>query len=125
MCCNDVTIHIKPPMCTRKDAFHVEEQLFVSDETDRIDKILDAKYKPANLNELMDNLPQLKYNQKEQLHMLINKQHGRFDGMLSTWKGSLYKIELQDDTKPHYARLYGIPHAYNQIFKQKLNNDEK
>ena len=49
---NDVTINMKPPMCTCKDAFHVEEELFVSDKTDHIAKILDAKYKPTNLKEL-------------------------------------------------------------------------
>ena len=26
---NDVTIDTKPPTCTRKDAFHVEEELFI------------------------------------------------------------------------------------------------
>ena len=45
---NNVTIDMKPPMCTCKDAFHVEEELFVSDKMDRIAKILDAKYKPAD-----------------------------------------------------------------------------
>ena len=46
---NNVTIDIKPPTCTCKDAFHVEEELFVSNKTDRIAKILDANYKPVNL----------------------------------------------------------------------------
>ena len=46
---NDVTIDIKPPTCTCKEAFHVEEELFVSDEMDRIAKILGAQYKLADL----------------------------------------------------------------------------
>ena len=61
---NNVTIDMKPPTCTHKDVFHVEEELFVSDKTDCIAKILDAKYKPADLKELTDNLPQLNDNQK-------------------------------------------------------------
>ena len=48
----------------------------------------------------------------------MNKQQGLFEGMLGLWKGSLYKIELQDDTKPHHALPYGIPHDYQQVFKQ-------
>ena len=63
---NNVTIDIKPPTCTHKDTFHVEEELFVSDETDRIAKILDSKYKPVDLKELTDNLPKLNDKQKEQ-----------------------------------------------------------
>ena len=69
-------------MCTRKDAFHMEEELFVSDETDRIANTLDAKYKPADLKELTENLPQLNNNQKEQLSALLDKQCGIFDGTL-------------------------------------------
>ena len=49
----------------------MEEELFVSSETDRITKILDAKYKPANLKEITDNLPHLENSQKDQLHALL------------------------------------------------------
>ena len=62
---NDVTIDMKTPTCTRKDMFHEEEELFVSDKTDRIAKILDAKYKRSKLKELTENLPQPNNNQKE------------------------------------------------------------
>ena len=72
---NDVSIDMKPPIYSRKDVFHVEEELFVSNKTDRITKILDAKYKPVNLKDLTDNLSQLNNNQKEQLHALLDKQH--------------------------------------------------
>ena len=63
---------MKPPTCTFKDAFQVEEELFVSDETYQIAKILEAKYKTANLKELRENLPQLNNNQKEQLRNVSN-----------------------------------------------------
>ena len=53
-------------------------------------KIIDAKYKPANLKGLTDNLSQLNNNQKEQLHGILNKRCGFFDGTLGLWKGSLY-----------------------------------
>ena len=98
-----VTIDMKPATCTRKDAFHVEEELFVSNETDLIAKILDAKYKPADFKELTDNVFQLNNNQKEQSHAFLDKGHDLFDGTLGLWKGSLYKIELRDDAKPHHA----------------------
>ena len=75
---NDVTIEMKNPTCTKEDSFHVEEELFVSDKTDRIAKILDAKYKPENLKEITDNLPHLKNSQKEQLHtQQLVRRHAR------------------------------------------------
>ena len=52
--------------------------------------------------------------------MLLDKQRNLADGTLGLWKGSLYKIELQDDAKPHHTRLYGISHAYDQTFKQEV-----
>ena len=94
MCWNYVKKYEPTPTCTRKDAFHVEEELFVSDETDRIAKILYTNYKPANVKELTEILQQLNCNQKEQLHALIDKQRGIFYSALGLWKGSLYKIEL-------------------------------
>ena len=79
---------MKPTMCTREYAFHVEDELFVSDDTDWIAKILEAQYKPTNLKELTEHLHQLDNNQKEQLHKMLDKQRGLFDGTLGLWKGS-------------------------------------
>ena len=62
MCWNDVEVDTKKSTCTKENLFHVEEELFVSDKTDCIAKILDAKYKLANLKELMANIPQLTNN---------------------------------------------------------------
>ena len=59
MCWNDVKVNMKEPTCTKEDLFHVEEELFVTNDTDHIANILDATYKPANLKELMANIPQL------------------------------------------------------------------
>ena len=61
---NDVTIDMKPPTCTREDVFHVEEELFVSDETDCIAKILNAKYKPMNLKEITEKIIPAKQHPK-------------------------------------------------------------
>ena len=73
MCWNGVPIDMKPPTCTCKDSFHVEEELFFSDKRDRIAEILDAKYKPANLKELQDNLLQINNNQKNNYTHCLTK----------------------------------------------------
>ena len=70
---DNVTIDMKPPTCTREDTFHMEEELFVSDKTDQRAKIINVKYKPANLKELTENLSQLTNNQKEQIHAVLDK----------------------------------------------------
>ena len=48
----------------REDVFHMEEELFVSDKTDCIAKILEAKYKPANSKKMTYYLLQLNNNNK-------------------------------------------------------------
>ena len=63
MCWNNVKINMKKHTCTKEDAFHVEEELFVTNKTDHITKILDAKYQLTNLKELTVNLSQLTANQ--------------------------------------------------------------
>ena len=40
--------------------------------------------------------------------------------MLGLWKGELYKIELRDGVQPHHAKPYGVPQAYDQTFKQEV-----
>ena len=56
---------MKYPMCTNEDSFHLKEEMFFSNKTDCIAKILVAKYKLANIKELTDNLAQTNDNQKE------------------------------------------------------------
>ena len=68
--------------CRKEDLFHVEEELFVSDKTDRIAKIFDTKYKPVDLKELTANLPQLTFNQQEYVYNCLKTRVTLFDGKL-------------------------------------------
>ena len=111
---------MKKPTCTKEDSFHMEEELFVTNNTDRIAKILDAKYQPTNLKELRANLPQLTANQQQYLFNCLNKHVTLFDGTLGLWKGDPYKIELQDGVQPHHAKPYGVLQAYEQTFKHEV-----
>ena len=61
-----------------------------------------------------------KHQPKSTITRVARQTIRAFDGTLGLWKGSLYKIELQDDAKPHHALLYGIPHTYEQTYKQEV-----
>ena len=114
MCWNNVKVNMKEPTCTIENSFHVEEELFVTNETDRTAKILDAKYQPANLKELTANLPYLTANQQGQLYDCLNKRSSLFDGTLGLWKGEPYKIELWGSAQPYHARPYSWIHLETQ-----------
>ena len=70
---------MKKPMCTKEDSFNVEEELFVSDKTDHIAKILNANHQLSNLKELTANLPHLGANQHQQSFNCLNKRATLFN----------------------------------------------
>ena len=78
--------------------------------TRRIGRTLDAKYKEAELNQVMDKkCQQLRPNERERLLNLLRKFEDFFDGTLGTWKNALVDSELKDDATPVYLRPYPVP----------------
>ena len=68
---NDVAVNMKPIDATREDSFHVEDSEDLKADTDRIRRILDAKYKKANLREIIDTeYNHLNDNQRNQLFII-------------------------------------------------------
>ena len=84
-------------------------------------KILDAKYAPADLAKIVEELRHLDEEQRSQLLKLLQSHEKLFDGTLGQWKGSSYKVELRDGVKPYHARPYAIPQAYEKTFKDKVD----
>ena len=133
--------HCKVPMKHRGDtwetSFHVrEESEPVLDATERMKRILDAKYKPANLEEVANMNTELSLNQRKKLLRLLKKHAHLFDGTVGKWKGMQYDIELKEGAKPYHARAYPIPKAYKKTLQmecerlcevgvlRKINNSE-
>ena len=79
-----------------------------------IKRILDAKYRPTNLDEVVANCTHLTKEQQEELYYLLKRHESLFDGTLGTWKGKDYDIELRHDATPYHARAFPIPHIHEQ-----------
>ena len=88
---------------TSKEAFHINEPDSVASDVDHIKKILDAKYEPANLDEVVDGITYSNPMEKTKLHRLLRKHKNLFDGTLRKWVGNPYKIELEEGAMPHHA----------------------
>ena len=73
---------------------------------------LDAKYKAADLNEVVLNC--------EQLMEFLTKYETLFDGTLGHWTEEEYDIELQQDAEPYHARPYPIPKTYETPLKMEV-----
>ena len=81
---------------------------------EHIKRILDAKYEPANLDEVVANCTHLTEEQQEELYSLLKKHESLFDGTLGTWKGEYYYIELCHDATPYHAHAFPIPRIHEQ-----------
>ena len=119
---SDLTIqkdHIKIPWKPRNDLdqFNFDSENLEVDQDDsgsRLKKILEAKYEPANLDEIVAQ-SDLNNDQKIKLLKLLQKYEKIFDGTLGTFEMEPYNIELADGaTLFHLKRAYTVPQAYEQ-----------
>ena len=74
-----------------------------------LQKILDAKYAPADLDEVVQTCGHLTEDKKCQLHALLSKYKHLFDGTLGTWQKEPYNIELKEGVKPYHSRPFPVP----------------
>jgi len=57
--------------------------------------VLDAKYESADLDQIARDCNNLTDDEQTQLLTLLHKYQHLFDGMLGTWNGEPYNIELR------------------------------
>jgi hypothetical protein len=105
---------------TIEDSYYVHDTPCLTEAAERIKEILDAKYEPANLDELTANCTHLTEEQQEQLNTLLKKYKTLFDGTLGYWKGEDYDIELRSDATPYHARPFPIPRIHEQTLRQEV-----
>ena len=118
---DEVSIPMKPFHARIETDYHIDDSVAVKEATKRIKQILDAKYEPADLDEVVAQADHLTPDQRTKLRNLLEKYKDLFDGQLGYWKGEKYHIELQDNVKPYHAKPFSIPKAYEQTLKMELD----
>ena len=113
---------MKVRSATRENSLFIKEPVPLMHEADRMSKILDAKYKKADLRKIADSIKGVNEEQREHLHQFLQQYEGLFDGTLGKWKGKEYHIELQEGARPYHARPYSVPRAYEQTFRREAND---
>ena len=86
-----------------------------------IKQILDAKYEPANLDEVVANCTHLTKEQKGELFSLLKRHESLFDGTLRTWKSEDYNIELHHDAMLYHACAFPIPCIHEQTLQHEVD----
>jgi hypothetical protein len=123
----EIAIPMKDPRKPLREAetFYAQELLLTKDDplssdTDRIRKILDAKYEPADLDKVVAECDNLDDDKKLKLRALLEKHKSLFDGSLGLWKNELYHVELQPGAKPVYRPPFPIPKIHEQAVKVEI-----
>ena len=114
-------IPMKSRDATIEDSYYINDTPSLVEAAERIKQILDAKYEPANLEEITANCTHLTDEQREDLFILLKKYESLFDGTLGTWKGEDYDIELRSDAIPYHARAFPIPHIHEQTLRHEVD----
>jgi len=76
--------------------------------SDRIKRILEAKYDKANLQEVVTDCDYLTIEEQEKLLQVLQKHEHLFDGTLGSWDTHPYNIELKPDATPYHAHAFPI-----------------
>jgi transposase InsO family protein len=103
------------------DHFHIAEGDATAEMSERMDRILAAKYEKLNIAEFVSMCKHLSTEERSALQTLLFKQESLFDGTLGLWRDEVYDIELKRDAKPYHARAYPVPKAYENTLKLEID----
>jgi len=92
----------------------------ITTEAERIQRILDIKYAPADLNQVVQDCTHLTDTEKSALGKLLAKYQDLFDGTLGTWDTEPIELELRPDAKPYHAKPYPVPHSQEKKLKAEI-----
>ena len=89
--------------------------------TQRVVKILDAKYEKADLNAVVaDNCKHLSVPDQEKLLKLLTKFEDLFDGTLGDWDTEPVSLKLKEGAKPYHGRPFPTPKAHKETLKKEV-----
>ena len=89
--------------------------------TQRIVKILDAKYEKANIPELIkNNCSHLSPEEQLKLLEVLTEFEDLFDGTLGDWNTDPVSFELKEGAKPYHGRAFPIPKVHKQTILKEI-----
>jgi hypothetical protein len=96
------------------------------DATKCVTRILDAKYKKADLQAIVrdqailrDNCKHLSANQQRKLLQQLKKYESLFDGTLGDWKTKPVSFQLKEGVSPYHGQAFPVP----KIHKDTINKE--
>ena len=89
--------------------------------TQRVVKILDAKYEKANLPDIVqNNCSHLNSEEQSKLLEVLNGFENLFDGTLGDWDTKPVSFELKEGAKPYHGRAFPIPKVHKETILTEI-----
>ena len=88
--------------------------------TQRVVRILDANYKRADLQAVVDSCTHLSSTDQKLLLELLTEYEPLFDGTLGAWKTTPVSFELKEGIKPYHGRAFPIPHVHKETIMKEI-----
>ena len=82
---------------SREQSFHVQDSASMTEATDCIKRILDAKYEPADIDAVVEENQHLNPEERSQLKTLLQKYKTLFDGSLGNGKKKSIRLNLNKE----------------------------
>jgi len=113
-------IPMKPVNANIND-FFAQDSKAMEDASERIKRILDAKYEPADLQEVATASKHLTSQEQGTLLQLLRKYSDLFDGTLGNWTGTELSIDLKPGAEPFHSHSYPIPKVHEQTLRMEVD----
>jgi hypothetical protein len=124
---DNASISMQPSQRLRADWVKKLEQeiLFAHDpsttDAEQIQEIIDAKYCPADLQQIVDEYTHLTQAERDELLKLLQKFEHLFNRTLGTWKTEPNDLEFKDsNVKLYYAKPYPVPFSQEKKLRAEL-----
>ena len=111
---------MKSIKCEMRINFAIQKSKVIKSATNRIKKILDAKYEKANLTSITTKLKYLTSDAQLLFYRLLKKHENMFDGILGNYTGIENKIELLEGAQMYHVKSFPIPKVHEEILKTEL-----
>jgi hypothetical protein len=105
---------------TAAKSYHINDLVSIEERTQHVKEILEAKYVPADLEQVCSNCTHLQIEQQKKLLDLLQKCKDLFDGSLGKWNSTEVNIELMEDATPYHAKAYPIPKCHLKTLKMEV-----
>ncbi len=97
------TLHAADTYCNKIFTTDIKNEV-----TTRMTRILDSKYKKANIAKVVADSRYLTTDEQSKLLAVLHRYEKIFDGGLGLWKTTPVKLELKPDAVPYHAKPYPI-----------------